>query len=64
LAFYIAYILFGIVLSLYGLLFELSTGHHNRLLLIYFMVFMTVLFALQFYILCSKADCIMSIVSY
>jgi len=61
--FYMTYILFVIVLGLYGLLFGLNTGHQERLLLMMFMGVVTVLFTLRFYIICSNGDCIMGTVS-
>jgi uncharacterized membrane protein HdeD (DUF308 family) len=62
--FYTTLILFCIVLSLYRVLFGLSTGHQEGVLLMVFIGVVAVMFALQFYIICSNADCIMNIVSY
>jgi hypothetical protein len=60
---YMAWLLFGLVMCVYGLMFGINNGHSDRLLVVALFGVVTLMCALQFYSMCSKADCIMSAVS-
>jgi uncharacterized membrane protein len=61
--FFLSWLLFGLVMCLYGLLFGFSAGHSSKVLVAVIVGLMLLLSALQFYSICSKADCVRSIVS-
>jgi hypothetical protein len=62
-ALYMAWLLFGLVMFVYVLLFGISSEHSSRLLVVAVLGVLLLLSSLQFYSMCSKADYIMNTVS-
>jgi hypothetical protein len=62
-AYYMSWLLFGLVMCLYGVLFGINSGNSSRLFVVLLMGSMLLVSAAQFYSICSKADCIMNVVS-